>query len=86
LYPIMQTFGIDTSDPVQFPKDPNDPKKVWGFNNLWAVELKPVQVGGTWAYQGCLLEHNLLDFNLSVSAIDREHGNGASHQSSDDKE
>ena len=86
LYPIMQAFGIDTSDPVQFPKDPTDPKKVSGFNNLWAVELKPVQVGGTWAYRGRLLEHVLLDFQLDASLIDREHGNGPSHQSSDDKE
>jgi phosphohistidine phosphatase SixA len=86
LYPIMQAFGIDTSDPVQFPKDPADPKKVRGFNNLWAVELNPVQVGGAWSYQGRLLEHVLLDFQLGVSVINRDHGNGPSHQSSDDKE
>ena len=86
LYPIMQAFGVDTSDPVQFPKDPKDPKKVAGFNNLWVVELKPVEVRGMWAYQGRLLEHVLLDFQLDVSLINREHSNGPSHQSSDDKE
>ena len=86
LYPIMQAFGVDTSDPVQFPKDPTDPTKVGGFNNLWVVELKPVEVRGMWAYQGRLLEHVLLDFQLDGSRINREHGNGPSHQSSDDKE
>jgi hypothetical protein len=86
LYPIMQAFGVDTSDPVEFPKDPIDPKKVRGFNNLWVVELKPVLVGGNWAYQGRLLEHVLLDFQLGVSLINREHGNGPSHQSSNEKE
>jgi hypothetical protein len=86
LYPIMQAYGIDTSDPVLFPKDPKDPKKVRGFNNLWAVELKPVQVGGTWAYQGRLLEHVLLDLQTTASLINRDHGNDPNHQSSDDKD
>ena len=81
LYPIMQAYGIDTSDPVLFPKDPTDPNKVGGFNNLWAVELKPVQVGSTWGYKGRLLAHALLDFQIEVSPIDPKHGNGQSCQS-----
>lgn len=89
LYPIMRAFGIDTSDPVKFPKtgiSNTTSERVKGFNNLWAVELKPVPVGETWQYQGRLLDHVLLDFQLGVTAIDREYGNGLGHQSSDDME
>jgi phosphohistidine phosphatase SixA len=89
VYPIMRAFGIDTSDPVKFPKTGTantTSERVKGFNNVWAVELSPVQVGGTWTYQGRLLDHVLLDFQLDVTAIDRDYGNRPNHQSSDDKE
>ena len=65
LYPIMQTFGIDTSDPVRFPKDSSG--RVTGFNNLWVVELKPATVGDAIAYQGRLLSHVRLDIDVGVS-------------------
>ena len=73
LYPLMQDFGIDTSDPVNFPKDARS--RVSGFNNLWIVELKPVAAGGTFTYQGRLLAHVLLDFELGASLVTREYGN-----------
>jgi hypothetical protein len=84
LYPVMQAFGIDTSDPVKFPKDTKG--RVKGFNNLWIVELKPVAVGGTVVYRGRLLEHILLDMRLEPSLIDRDHGNQPSHPAMDDEE
>jgi hypothetical protein len=84
LYPIMQAFGIDTSDPVQFPKDSRG--RVSGFNNLWIVELQPVVAGGTVQYRGRLLQHNLLDFGLSVSVINRNYGVEPSHAAMDDEE
>ncbi|HXJ58291.1 MAG TPA: hypothetical protein VNU68_16670 [Verrucomicrobiae bacterium] len=74
LYPLMQAFGIDTSDPVSFPKDSRG--RVSGFNNLWVVELKPVNTGGVVTYQGRLLSHVLLDFDLGVSLIHRDYGVG----------
>jgi phosphohistidine phosphatase SixA len=70
IYPLMQAFGIDTSDPVRFPKDSRG--RVVGFNNLWAVELKPTGVDG--AYQGRLLSHVRLDLDLGVSLINRDYG------------
>jgi hypothetical protein len=90
LYPIMQAYGIDTSDPVQFPKDAADAKKVGGFTNLWAVELRLVNVGGAWAYQGRLLEHLEMDFLPDVSRLYPARGNGPGYHrgctSSDDKD
>ena len=84
LYPIMQAFGVDTSDPDMFPKDSTDPKKVRGFNNLWAVEFQLVRVGNTWSYHGRLLDHLLFGLNLDVSDIDRDHGKARIH--SDDRD
>jgi hypothetical protein len=72
LYPLMQAFGIDTSDPIKFPKDSRG--RVSGFNNLWVVELKPATVGSASAYQGRLLSYIQLDFDLDVSLIKREYG------------
>jgi len=72
MYPIMQAFGIDTSDPVKFPKKPDG--KVDGFNNLWVVELKQVSVDGTPTYQGRLLAHYQLDFMLGVRQVDLDYG------------
>lgn len=73
LYPVMQAFGIDTSDPVIFPKDTRG--RVRGFDNLWVVEFTPVQIGGALTYQGRVIEHLLLDFGLGVSLIHRDYGN-----------
>lgn len=72
MYPIMQAFGIDTSDPVKFPKKPDG--KVNGFNNLWVVELKQELVDGTPVYRGRLLEHHQLDFVLKATLVDLDHG------------
>lgn len=55
LYPIMEAFGIDTSDPDDFPRRPNG--KVDGFNNLWIVSID----GNG---EGELVEHLVLDFEL----------------------
>lgn len=71
LYPVMQAFGIDTSDPTKFPKDSRG--RVSGFDNVWVVELCPTGVGGS--YQGKLIEHLLLDFELGVSLTHRDYGN-----------
>ena len=84
LYPIMRALGIDTSDPVRFPKDSTG--RVTGFNNLWAVELKPVTVGDGITYQGRLLSHILLDLDVGVSLIERDYGLGAEKGSKSDAE
>ncbi len=83
LYPIMQAFGIDTSDPVRFPKDSTG--RVSGFNNLWVVELKPVMVGGATTYQGRLLSYVRLDFDLDVSLFKRDYGLKPGRGSRDDE-
>jgi hypothetical protein len=83
LYPIMQAFGIDTSDPIKFPKAPNG--RVSGFNNLWTVELKPVAVEGGFTYQGRLLSHVVLDLDLGVSLINRDYGLGPEKGAKDDE-
>ena len=70
LYSIMQAFGIDTSDPVKFPKDSRG--RVNGFNNLWIVQFDLVDG----VYQGRLLEHLFLNFNVEASGISREFGSG----------
>jgi phosphohistidine phosphatase SixA len=67
MYPLMQAFGIDTSDPVKFPKDSRG--RVSGFNNVWIVEFDRVKVGGEFTYQGRLLAHVQLDLKLEVSDI-----------------
>lgn len=72
LYPLMQAYGIDTSDPARFPKDSRG--RVSGFNNLWVVQLKRVNVGGTLTYQGRVLTHVLLDIDVDVSLIHRNYG------------
>jgi phosphohistidine phosphatase SixA len=73
LYPIMQAFGIDTSDPEKFPKDSRG--RVRGFDNVWAVELTPANLGGAVFYQGRLLDHRILDFELDASLTHRDYGN-----------
>lgn len=84
LYPIMQAFGIDTGDPIKFPKAPNG--RVSGFNNLWTVELKPVAAAdGGLTYQGRLLSHVVLDLDLGVSLINRDYGLGPEKGAKDDE-
>jgi phosphohistidine phosphatase SixA len=83
LYPLMQAFGIDTSDPVKFPKDARG--RVRGFDNLWAIELRPVQVGDGVVYQGRLVEHLLLDFELGVTFVQRDYGSGQGQGSRSDE-
>ena len=84
LYPLMQAFGIDTSDSVKFPKDARG--RVSGFNNLWVVELKPLAVGDTLTYQGRLLSHVQLDFDLDVSLMHRDYGVRSGRGSRDDED
>jgi len=55
LYPILQAFGVDTSDPVSFPRDANG--RVSGFNNVWIVDVDE-------SGQGQLKKHLILDFEL----------------------
>ena len=82
LYPLMGAFGIDTNDPVKFPKDSRG--RVSGFNNLWIVELKPVWSGGTPTYEGRLLTHVVLDIDVDVSLIQRNYGVKSGQGSRDD--
>jgi phosphohistidine phosphatase SixA len=56
IYPIMEALGVDTSDPVSFPRTPAG--TVSGVNNLWEVRL---DAGG----QGRLQRHLVLDFELA---------------------
>ena len=84
LYPLMQAFGIDTSDPVNFPKDSRG--RVSGFDNLWVVELKPVVDQGVVSYQGRLLMHVLLDFDLKAALSNRDYGLGSGRGSRDDED
>ncbi len=84
LYPLMQAFGIDTSDPVNFPKDSRG--RVSGFNNLWVVELKPVVDSGVVTYKGRLMTHVLLDFGLDATLTNRDYGLGSGRGSRDDED
>jgi len=74
LYPVMQAFGIDTSDPVKFPKDSRG--RVSGFNNLWVVQLD--MAGGS--YQGRLLKHSFLNLSLEESVVNRDFGKAYSNR------
>src|SRR5262245_42543096 len=56
IYPMMEAFGIDTSNPVKFPKTAVG--RVRGFNNLWVVSIDASGVG-------TLVKHSRLDFVLS---------------------
>jgi phosphohistidine phosphatase SixA len=56
LYPILQAFGVDTSDPVDFPIDARG--RVSGFNNVWIVDVDE-------SGQGELKKHWFLDFELT---------------------
>jgi len=72
LYEIMRSaVGLDTSDPVDFPKQPGTADRVGGFNNLWIVEVDST---GT----GHLVQHITLDLQLegSFSGLGRARGVG----------
>jgi hypothetical protein len=84
LYPIMRAFGIDTSDSVNFPKDSSG--RVSGYNNLWVVELKPVVDSGVVTYQGRLMAHILLEFNLEAALTKRNYGVESGRGSWDDED
>jgi hypothetical protein len=56
LYPILQAFGIDTSDPVDFPLDARG--RVSGFNNIWIVDVDE-------SGEGKVTKHLILDFALT---------------------
>jgi phosphohistidine phosphatase SixA len=58
LYPIMQSLGIDTSNPLRFPK--NAIGRVNGYNNVWVVEMDANNAG-------TLLKHIRLNFALTES-------------------
>lgn len=81
LYPVMRAFGIDTSDAGKFPKDSRG--RVVGFDNVWAVELTPTHPGGP--YQGRLLQHLILDFEMGVALTHRDYGNGTGRGSRSDE-
>lgn len=58
MYEIMRdAVGLDTSDPVDFPKQPGTTDRVGGFNNLWIVEVDSTE-------QGRLVQHITLDLQL----------------------
>jgi len=84
LYPIMEAFGIDTSDDSLFPKDAKG--KVLGFNNLWRVELKPIPNGNSFVLQGQRIEHLYLDFGLIESTTDQHIVSWSSHRPKDDQD
>ena len=72
MYEIMRVaLGLDTSDPIDFPKQPGTTDRIDGFNNLWIVE---VDAGG----HGRLLEHVVLDLQLEgrVVGLGRARGVG----------
>ncbi len=76
LYEIMRnSVGLDTSDPVNFPKQPGTTDRVGGFNNLWIVE---VDSNG----QGRLVQHIVLDLQLEGSffGLGRVRGVGDGNQ------
>jgi hypothetical protein len=80
----MQAFDIDTSDPVNFPKDSRG--RVSGFNNLWVVELKPKVDKGVVTYHGRLTAHVLLEFDLESALTKRDYGLGSGRGSRDDED
>ena len=84
VYPLMQAFGIDTSDPVNFPKDSRG--RVSGFNNLWVVELKPEVDSGVLTYRGRLMTHILLEFDLESALTKRDYGLESGRGSRDDED
>lgn len=54
---ITEATGVDTSDPVLFPKEAGSTTRVRNFNDLWIVQIGPT---GT----GTLLQHVVFDIAL----------------------
>jgi broad specificity phosphatase PhoE len=72
MYEIVRVaLGLDTSDPIDFPKQPGTTDRIDGFNNLWIVE---VDGGG----HGRLLEHVVLDLQAEgrIFGLGRARGVG----------
>ncbi|MBI4483161.1 MAG: hypothetical protein HY652_09745 [Acidobacteria bacterium] len=62
LYRIMSdSVGIDTSDAVNFPKEPGSTSRLHGFDNLWIVEVDDAGVGR-------LLQHITLELKPEGSS------------------
>ena len=55
IYLVLEALGIDTGDPVTFPRDEDG--KVAGFNNLWKIKLRP-------SGEAVLKRHEVLDLTL----------------------
>jgi broad specificity phosphatase PhoE len=54
---ITEATGVDTSDPVLFPKEAGSTTRVRDFNDLWIVEIGPTGAG-------TLLQHVVFDIAL----------------------
>ena len=54
---ITEATGVDTSDPVLFPKEAGSTTRVRNFNDLWIVEIGPTGAG-------TLLKHVVFDIAL----------------------
>jgi broad specificity phosphatase PhoE len=54
---ITEATGVDTSDPVLFPKEAGSTTRVRNFNDLWIVEIGPTG-------EGRLLQHVVFDIAL----------------------
>jgi broad specificity phosphatase PhoE len=54
---ITEATGVDTSDPVLFPKEAGSTTRVRNFNDLWIVEIGPTGAGK-------LLQHVVFDIAL----------------------
>ena len=54
---ITEATGVDTSDPVLFPKEAGSTTRVRNFNDLWIVEIGPTGAG-------MLLKHVVFDIVL----------------------
>ena len=54
---ITEATGVDTSDPVLFPKEAGSTSRVRNFNDLWIMEIGPTGAG-------TLLKHVVFDIAL----------------------
>ncbi len=73
LYAVMrESVGLDTSDPVVFPKQPGSADRVDGFTHLWVVEADA-------AGQGSLRRHIVFAFQLEGDAHGRRRARVVGH-------
>jgi hypothetical protein len=54
---IEEATGVDTSDPVLFPKETGSASRVRNFNDLWIIELDGTGIGR-------LVKHVVFDLTL----------------------